>query len=93
DAIGWTGRSAVPGLANMHAKLSQHEFHDSFNYDSATRCPGPSPRYQIAVDSDETNENFYFVVSADRDYRMDAVSTTPAPSCRGPNILDKMATQ
>jgi hypothetical protein len=93
EAMAWSNRSAKPDLAKMHAKLSQHKFHDSFNYDSATRCPGPAPLYQIAVDSDETNENFYFVVSGDGGYRMDAVSTTPAPSCRGPNILDKMATQ
>jgi len=93
EAIGWTAGSATLELAKMHAKLSQHKFHDSFNYDSATRCSGAYPRYQIAVDSDETNENFYFLVSGDSDYRMDTISMTPNPSCRGPDILAKMATQ
>jgi hypothetical protein len=92
EAIGWTADSATSELAKMHAKLSQHKFHDSFNYDSATRCSGAYPHYQIAVDSDETNENFYFLVSGESDYRMDAISTAPNPSCRGPNILSKMGT-
>lgn len=89
EAIGWSGG----GLAQMHSKLSQRKFHDSYNYDSATRCSGAYPRYQIAINSDETDENFYFLVSGNFDYRMDAVSSVPNPSCRGPNILAKMATQ
>ena len=91
EAIGWSVDS--PNLARMHARLSQHKYHDSYNYDSAIRCPGAHPHYQIAVDSDETNENFYFLVSGDLDYRMEAISMAPNPSCRGPNILANMATQ
>ncbi len=91
EAIGWSAVDA--GLAKMHAKLSDRKFHDSFNFDSAIKCGGAATRFQIAVKSDATDEKFYFLVSGDFDFRMDAVSPAPNPSCGGPNILAKMATQ
>ncbi len=93
DAAEWTAPAASAVLAGQHAKLSAARMRYSYNYNTIYRCAGASPRYQVALDSDETNETYYFHVSGDRDYRMDGIDVKPDTACRGPNILDTMSTR